>query len=85
VLTTQGVTTVNMGATNGYVSLTGGKTWINQGTLTVGGDDLIYFGVSSGGANVLTNAVGGTLNLSSTYSTPLQFYTGTATVNNAGC
>ncbi|MDP2852034.1 MAG: hypothetical protein Q8O23_01380, partial [Gallionella sp.] len=83
-ITTQGTTTINMGVANGILGLTGGKTWVNEGTLTVGGDDSLYFGYSSGGANTLTNAAGGTLNLSSSNATPLRFWGGTATLNNAG-
>ncbi|MCF8179439.1 MAG: hypothetical protein K9J74_13095, partial [Sulfuritalea sp.] len=80
--TTLGATTINLTPGNSYLGLS--KNWINQGTLTVGGDDFIYFGYPNGGNNTLTNAVGGTLNLSSTYATPIQYYTGTATINNAG-
>jgi len=75
-----------MGVPSGYLSLTGGKNWINQGTLTVGGDDYLYFG-TGGGNNTLTNAAGAILNLSSSYATPLYYYGyygGTATLNNAG-
>src|SRR5450759_4675444 len=76
-----------MAVANGYLGLIGGKTWINQGTLTVGGDDLIGFGYYSGGNNTLTNAAGATLNLSSSNGTPLNYYGGyggTATLNNYG-
>ncbi|MBK6595663.1 MAG: hypothetical protein IPG23_24870 [Burkholderiales bacterium] len=45
---------------------------------------LLYFGATSSGNNTLTNAAGGTLNLSGTYGTPIEYYTGTATFNNAG-
>src|SRR5947207_16007876 len=62
--------------------LVGGKTWNNQGTLTIGGDERILFGFTAGGINTLNNT--GTLNLSSASSNPLSFWTGTATLNNAG-
>ena len=84
VFTTQGVSTVNMSAGVVYLALTGGKTWVNQGTLTIGGDDHLYFGVSSGGSNQLVNAAGATLNLASTNGTPLNHYTGTSSVTNLG-
>ena len=84
-LTTQGVSTVSMAASvNGWLSIVNGYTWVNQGTLTVGGDDRIFFGYGSGGTNTLTNAAGATLNLSSSYGSPLDFYTGTNTLNNFG-
>ncbi len=57
---------------------------MNEGELTIGGDDYLYFGYTSGGTNTLTNAAGGTLNLSSTNATPLNRYTGTAVLNNEG-
>ncbi|MCI4430024.1 MAG: hypothetical protein JHC40_12750, partial [Burkholderiales bacterium] len=50
----------------------------------VGGDDFLYFGYTSGGTNTLTNAAGATLNLSSTNAVPINYFTGTATLNNAG-
>ena len=82
--TTQGVTTVNMAQVNGYLSLTGGVNWVNQGTLTVGGDDYIWFGASVLGASTLTNAAAGIINLSSSNVTPLANWSGTNTLNNAG-
>ncbi|MFS6826944.1 beta strand repeat-containing protein [Cyanobium sp. ATX-6F1] len=83
--TTQGTSTVNMPSElGGYLNLEGGKNWVNEGTLTIGGDDLIYFGFVGGGANTLTNAVGATLNLSSAAGTPLSYWAGTAEVINAG-
>ena len=36
----------------------------------------MYFGYFSGGTNTLINAAGATLNLASSYDTPLLFYTG---------
>ena len=83
-LTTQGTTTIDTPAGNGYLAVTGGRSWVNQGTLTIGGDERIIFGYTSGGSNTLTNAAGGSLVLSSTYSTPFDFYTGTASVTNLG-
>ncbi|RPI45226.1 MAG: LEPR-XLL domain-containing protein, partial [Betaproteobacteria bacterium] len=83
-LTTLGTSTINIASANGNLSLTGGKQWVNEGTLTIGGDDTLLFGLSSGGNNTLINAVGATLNLSSTHATPLSFWTGTATLDNAG-
>ena len=84
----QGVSSVNIGAANGCLVFGGGKTWINQGTLTVGGDDFITFGGTGGTAtNTLTNAAGATLNLSSTNGTPIAYtsgYLGTAMLNNYG-
>ena len=82
--TTQGASTINIGAQTSFFGLVGGKGWTNQGTITVGGDDRILFGFSAGGTNTLTNAAGATLNLTSTFSTPIDFFTGTATLNNAG-
>ena len=82
--TTEGVSTVNLGGGATLLSINGGKTWVNEGVLTVAGDDAIYFGYTSGGTNTLTNAAGATLNLSSTHATPLNHWTGTATLNNAG-
>ena len=75
---------MNIANGSDFVSLIDGKTWVNEGTLTIAGDDYIYFGWTSGGTNTLTNAAGATLNLSSTNATPLNFYTGTATLNNFG-
>ena len=83
-LTTQGTSTVSMAVASGVLGLTGGKTWINQGVLTIGSDERLDFGLTTGGSNTLTIAVGATLNLSSTSATPLDFFTGTATLNNAG-
>ncbi|ROZ64162.1 CARDB domain-containing protein [Ramlibacter sp. WS9] len=82
--TTQGTSLINIGGGSSHLDLSGGKNWINQGTLTVGGDDFLWFGYPNGGTNTLTNAAGATLNLSTTHSSPLNFYTGTATLNNAG-
>ena len=63
--TTQGTSTINLSAVNGFLSLTNGKTWNNQGALTVGGDDYIIFGYGNGGTNTLNNLASGTVNLSS--------------------
>ena len=63
--TTEGTSTVNLGGGATLLSINGGKTWVNEGVLTVAGDDAIYFGYTSGGTNTLTNAAGATLNLSS--------------------
>ncbi len=82
--TTQGASTLNMPGGGGFVAVTGGKPWINAGTLTIAGDDRVFFGFSSGGVNSLTNAVGGTVELASTFATPLDFFTGTASVTNMG-
>ena len=76
--TTQSASTINIGAQTSFLGLVGGKGWTNQGTITVGGDDRILFGFSAGGTNTLTNAAGATLNLTSTFSTPIDFFTGTA-------
>ncbi len=75
---------MNLSGGGTLLSVTGGKTWVNEGELTIGGDDYLYFGYTSGGTNTLTNAAGGTLNLSSTNATPLNRYTGTAVLNNEG-
>ncbi len=80
--TTQGVSTLSMAGGIQSLSLTGGKHWINEGTVSLSGDDRILFG--STGTNTLTNAAGATFNLSSTFSTPLQFNGGVAVFNNAG-
>ena len=82
--TTQGVSTVSMAQSTGFLRIIDGKTWVNEGTLTIAGDDYIYFGWTSGNINTLTNAAGATLNLSTTNATPLVLYTGTATLNNFG-
>ncbi len=84
VLTTRGTSTVDMAGGQRLLALTGGKTWVNEGELTLGGDDYLYFGYFSGGTNTLTNATGATLNLSSTHATPLNRYTGTAVLTNEG-
>ena len=73
--TTEGESTVSMASVHSSLNLDDGKNWVNQGTLTVGGDGLIYFGAYNGGATSLTNAAGATLNLTSSYSTPLQIST----------
>ncbi|MDZ4254036.1 MAG: CARDB domain-containing protein, partial [Sulfuritalea sp.] len=75
---------IDIAGGTGYFGITGGKAWINQGTLTVGGDDHLYFGAYSEGNNTLTNAAGATLNLSSSNGYPVNIYSGTATINNAG-
>jgi len=82
--TTQGVTTVNMAQVNGYLSLQGGVNWVNQGALTVGSDDYIWFGASVLGASTLTNSAAGIINLSSSNATPLNNYNGINTLDNAG-
>ncbi|MDP4029117.1 MAG: filamentous hemagglutinin N-terminal domain-containing protein [Gallionella sp.] len=84
-LTTQGSSTIDDGiaGTNGLY-IEGGRTWVNSGTLTVGGDDWVYLGYINGGTNTLTNAAGGVINLSSTYGTPLFYNAGTSTFNNQG-
>ena len=85
VFTTQGTSTVDMSSVSGgYLGVTGGKTWVNEGSLTIGGNDFVYFGLSSGGVNQLVNAVGATLTLASSHATPLSHYTGTALVTNLG-
>ncbi|MBP6900354.1 MAG: filamentous hemagglutinin N-terminal domain-containing protein [Burkholderiaceae bacterium] len=82
-LTTQGTSTVNLAnVTGGYLGLS--RNWNNSGTLNIGGDDFIYFGLPSGGNSTLTNLAGGTLTLSSTQATPLVLYTGTQNIVNAG-
>src|SRR5207237_10560801 len=82
--TTQGATTINTPAGSGFLALNAGKSWVNQGTLTIGGDERILFGYSNGGTNSLTNAAGGSIVLASAYSAPLDFYTGSASVSNLG-
>ncbi len=47
--TTEGVSTVNLSGGGTLLSVTGGKTWVNEGELTIGGDDYLYFGYTSGG------------------------------------
>src|SRR5206468_4061673 len=42
------------------------------------------FGYTIGGSNTLTNAVGGAIVVASTYATPFDFYTGSATFTNLG-
>ncbi|HNK18159.1 MAG TPA: CARDB domain-containing protein, partial [Piscinibacter sp.] len=78
------LTTTGKSVVSGGVNFSGGKTWLNQGTLTVSGSGYIYFGYASGGTNTLVNAAGATLNLNSSYSDPLAYYTGTAILANAG-
>src|SRR5206468_8301433 len=82
--TTQGATTINTAAGSGFLALNAGKSWLNQGTLTIGGDERILFGYTSGGSNTLTNAVGGSIVLASAYSSPFDFYTGSASIVNLG-
>ena len=82
--TTLGATTISTPAGSGFLAVNGGKSWVNQGTITVGGDERILFGYFKGGTNALTNALGGSIVLASTYSTPLEFYTGSASVTNLG-
>ncbi|HEY3182667.1 MAG TPA: hypothetical protein VGJ77_07535, partial [Gaiellaceae bacterium] len=84
VFTTQGTSTVNTPAGGGFLALVGGKSWVNQGSLTISGDERLLFGFSSGGSNSLTNAVGATLSLASSSATPLDFWTGSASVTNLG-
>ena len=62
----------------------GGRSWVNKGTLTIASDERIFFGYFTGGTNTLTNAVGATIELASTYSTPLDFYTGSASITDLG-
>ena len=84
VFTTQGASTVNTPSGGGFLALVGGKSWVNQGTLTIAGDERVFFGFSSGGSNSLTNAAGATVNLASSFATPFDFWTGTASVTNLG-
>ena len=84
VLTTQGVTSVSMAAGGGFLGISGGRSWVNEGTLTIGSDERILFGYTSGGLNTLTNAAGGTIVLASSNATPLDFYTGVASITNLG-
>ena len=67
--TTRGTTTVNM-AGFGHLGITGGKTWVNEGTLTIGSDDRILFGWPTAGAGHFVNAAGATVILASTYVNP---------------
>jgi hypothetical protein len=84
-LRTQGSSTVNL-ATGTTLEISGNRTWINEGVLTLGGDDLIQLGINNTTTTgTLSNAAGGTLNLTTTASTPIftaNFSTGN--VNNAG-
>ena len=57
---------------------------MNKGTLTIASDERIYFGYFTGGFNTLTNAAGGTIELASSNATPLDFYTGSASITNLG-
>ena len=84
VFTTLGASTVSTPSGSGFLALVGGKSWVNEGTLTVAGDERVFFGFTGGGANSLTNAVGGTIELASSFGTPLDFFTGTASVTNLG-
>ena len=84
VLTTQGVTLVSMVAGGGFLALSGGRSWVNEGTLTIASDERLYFGYASGGLNTLTNAVGGTIVLASSNATPLDLYTGSGSITNLG-
>ena len=61
-----------------YLSRDGGKTWRNQGSLTLGGNDYLYFGCCSSGTNTLINAAAATLTLESSNSTPLANWSGTS-------
>ena len=82
--TTLGATTISTPSGNGFLAVNAGKSWVNQGTITVGGDERIFFGYFNGGTNSLTNALGGSIVLASTYSAPLELYTGSASVTNLG-
>ena len=84
VFRTQGSTSVSMAAGGGFVGVSGGKSWVNKGTLTIASDERILFGYASGGLNTLTNAAGGTIVLASSNVTPLDFYTGAASITNLG-
>jgi pimeloyl-ACP methyl ester carboxylesterase len=77
------VSTLNLAGANEFLSIVNGRTWVNEGTLTLA-EGYIRFGYGSGGANTLTNAAGATFNLTSTNATPLDYANGTATFNNAG-
>src|SRR5207248_8106532 len=68
----------------GFLALINGTSWTNAGTLSIGGDERLEFGFSSGGANSLTNALRATPTRRSSDLTPFDFFTGTASVTNLG-
>ena len=80
--TTKGLTTVDMPGFGAHLGVNAGKTWINEGTLRIAGDDRILMGWPSGGTNRLVNT--GTIELASTYSEPLGAQGGINTIDNQG-
>ncbi|MFO1403439.1 MAG: CARDB domain-containing protein [Azonexus sp.] len=83
-LITAGTSRIESIVANASLNISGGRTWSNQGTLTIAGDDYINFGAYGGGTNTLINEYWATLNLSSSAVAPLSLYTGTAILENAG-
>jgi hypothetical protein len=80
-LTTQGATSVG-GSGSRTLTVTGGKTWVNQGTLRIeGNNDRIAFS-GSGQTNTLQNT--GTLILDVPAGDPLEEISGTAVLQNLG-
>ncbi|MDT7836071.1 beta strand repeat-containing protein [Aquabacterium sp. OR-4] len=82
-LTTRGSSTVDMAEVNGgYLGI--GRNWLNEGTLTFGGNDFAYIGYPSGSAVTLTNAAGATLNLNTSATNALAHYSGSTAIVNQG-
>ncbi|KPF47910.1 hypothetical protein IP87_09350 [beta proteobacterium AAP121] len=79
--TTSGSTSINLAAASGG-TLTVARPWVNNGTLSLAGDDFIALDGSAGG--FITNASGGVMNLASTASFVVQNLGGAPAFNNAG-
>ena len=73
--TTQGTSTIDMPGF-GHLGIT--KTWVNEGTLTIGSDDRLLFGWPTAGVGRFVNAVGATVILASTYLNPFDINSGGA-------
>jgi filamentous hemagglutinin family protein len=78
-LTTLGTTTIDM-PFGRFLTVDGGKTWVNDGTINLLGSAYIY-GYGVNGDVTLTN--NGTINFNSTHSTSiLDYYGGTTLINH---
>jgi fibronectin-binding autotransporter adhesin len=88
--TTRGTSTVEFSSAGGLLTLGGGRTWTNEGTIDINGDDAIRLG--SGACcttlfNTLDNRAGATINLNTSAAQPVAsigFYYEVAEVRNAG-
>ena len=80
VLRTQGASTVEFPVAGAQLRLEGERRWHNSGTLTLGGDDSLFFT----GTPTLVNEAGATLVLAGSSSAPVGSSNGTLTLRNAG-